>query len=165
VNRGTRNGSRVKSAAVAVGRRPTAALFFTATDPFREVSDLDGQSHEARPTEAQEPHAPTDSVRMPPKKKAPDVYPPLTDQVERGWKYRVRGDGLVTVGTAASGPHMRWTFRLSEYPDDASNHAACLVAEIEERNLPHRVSKIGQKTPRHGPLWEGAERKLGRTDP
>ena len=100
---------------------------------------------------------------MPPKKKAPDVYPPLTDQVERGWKFCVRGDGLVTVGTAASGPHMRWTFKLSEYPDDASSPAACLVAEIEERNAPHRVSKIGQKTPRYGPLWEGAFSKAAVT--
>ena len=43
------------------------------------------------------------SSSMAPKKKVPDAFTPLNDQVVRGWPFRVRGDGLVTVGTAAGG--------------------------------------------------------------
>ena len=56
---------------------------------------------------------------MAPKKKVPDAFTPLNDQVVRGWPFRVRGDGLVTVGTAAGGAYARWTFKLTTYADDA----------------------------------------------
>ena len=90
---------------------------------------------------------------MPPKKQMPDRYPPLSNQTVHGWSYRVNGQGLVTVGTHADGPFMRWTFRLTRYPDeDAADPAACVLAEIEDRRRSERASKIGQMTPRFGPL-------------
>jgi hypothetical protein len=93
---------------------------------------------------------------MAPKKGVPDAFTPLTEQSVRGWPFRVRGDGLVTVGTAADGPYARWTFKLTSYSNDAHNPASCLVAEIEERNKPGRMARIGRPTPRYGPKWEGA---------
>ena len=93
---------------------------------------------------------------MAPKRTAPDAFTPLTDQVVRGWPFRVRGDGLVTVGTSADGAFARWTFKLTTYLADAHDPASCVVAEIEERNQPERARQIGRLTPRHGPKWIGA---------
>ena len=73
-----------------------------------------------------------------------------------------RGDGLVTVGTAAAGDHARWTFKLTTYADDAHDPASCVVAEIEERNRPERAREIGRSTKRYGPLWKGALARMIR---
>ena len=93
---------------------------------------------------------------MAPKQQVPDKYTPILAEESRsvrGWKYRVRGDGLVTVGTLGHGPYKRWTFKLSEYPDDGSDPEACILAEIDDRNKPPPGRNL--RTPRYGNEWEG----------
>ena len=80
----------------------------------------------------------------------------MKDQVVQGWPFRVDGSGLVTVGKAESGPHKRFTFWLTRYPNDWSDPAACVRTEIEDRNSEVRLRKIGRPTLRFGPQWEGA---------
>ena len=69
---------------------------------------------------------------MPPKKSLPGKYQSLSNQVVSGWRFRVNGQGVVSVGTDVSGPFKRWTFSLNSYPDDSADPAACVLAEIED---------------------------------
>jgi hypothetical protein len=92
---------------------------------------------------------------MPAKLVVADLYPPLQDQRVNGWHFRVVGTGAVSVGTAKQGLFKRWTFSLNGYPDDHTDPAACVLAEIEHRRTPKRASEIGQMTPRFGPHWQG----------
>ena len=95
------------------------------------------------------------SAIMAPKQRVPDAYTPVSKAIVRGWPFRVRGDGMVTVGTASSGQFKRFTFQLSTYPEDSEDPSQCVIAEIDNRNTPARAAAIGQLTPRFGPLYEG----------
>jgi hypothetical protein len=84
---------------------------------------------------------------MPPRKQKQSdaTYPELKGQVDR-WAFQVRSNGSVTVGTKGSGPHKRWTFQLSTYPEDGHDPAECVRREIRVRN------EKGKPTPLIGDL-------------
>ena len=85
-----------------------------------------------------------------------DAYPKEEGEVN-GWKFRSTGNGQVFVGTANVGPFKKFSFWLQRYGDQAPDIAACVLGEIEDRNTPERVQKIGYETPCFGPLCEGTK--------